>query len=425
MKALPARSGLHPPAAFGAAQGLRYGALGFPLAFLAVPLYVQLPGHYAGTLGVALPSLGLVLLLTRLADALADPFIGIAADRLFARSTQAAWGTGAVAAAGMALGFGALFFPPDDGAPLAWLAAWLLLTYVAYSALTVLHQAWGVRLGGEAAVRTRIVGWREGFGLIGVIVASVLPALAGLPASTAVLALSLAAGMALLARAPRPVRCTPAAGVPWVLPWRQAAFRRLLAIFLLNGIASAIPATLVLFFIRDRLQAPQAEPLLLGGYFLSAVCSLPLWTWAARRIGLARAWAAGMALALLSFGWTFTLGPGDVVAFGGVCVASGIALGADLTSPGALLSGVVQRADPRVAAQGVYVGWWNMATKLNLGVAAGLALPLLSWAGYAPGRQDGAALAALGVGYVIVPCALKLLAAGLLWRWWLQPGEPE
>jgi GPH family glycoside/pentoside/hexuronide:cation symporter len=37
------------------------------------------------------------------------------------------------------------------------------------------------------------------------------------------------------------------------------AFRRLLAVFMLNGIASAIPATLVLFFIQDRLQAPPAQ----------------------------------------------------------------------------------------------------------------------------------------------------------------------
>ena len=40
-----------------------------------------------------------------------------------------------------------------------------------------------------------------------------------------------------------------------------------LAIYLVNGIASAIPATLVLFFIRDRLQAPGLEPLFLLCYF--------------------------------------------------------------------------------------------------------------------------------------------------------------
>ena len=48
-----------------------------------------------------------------------------------------------------------------------------------------------------------------------------------------------------------------------------------------NGIdsktASAVPATLVLFFIRDRLQAPAWEPAFLGSYFAAAALSMPLW----------------------------------------------------------------------------------------------------------------------------------------------------
>jgi Na+/melibiose symporter-like transporter len=102
-----------------------------------------------------------------------------------------------------------------------------------------------------------------------------------------------------------------------------------------------------------------------------------------------------------------------------VCIASGVALGADLTLPGALLTGVVQRNGHSARAEGVYVGWWNSATKLNLGLAAGAALPLLALAGYAPGQRDAQALQALTLAYVVVPCALKLAAAALLWRWWI------
>jgi Na+/melibiose symporter-like transporter len=36
----------------------------------------------------------------------------------------------------------------------------------------------------------------------------------------------------------------------------QPAFRSLLLVFMVNGIASAVPATLILFFVQDRLQAP-------------------------------------------------------------------------------------------------------------------------------------------------------------------------
>ncbi|MFZ4650170.1 MAG: MFS transporter, partial [Rubrivivax sp.] len=57
-------------------QGVRYGALGLPLAFVALPLYVQLPNHYAREFGVPLGVLGALLLGARLLDAVADPLIG-------------------------------------------------------------------------------------------------------------------------------------------------------------------------------------------------------------------------------------------------------------------------------------------------------------------------------------------------------------
>jgi len=399
-------------------RGLRYGALGFALAFLSLPLYVVLPSHYAVHHGMPLATLGIVLLATRTLDATLDPFIGQAVDRAFAHSTRSAWSVAAVAAGVVGAGFAALFFPPvDSDALLAWLAGCLLATYVAFSVLTVVHQAWGARLGGDARQRSRVVAWREGCGLIGVLVASVLPSQFGMGVATVVLAATLAIGMALLAGAPQVPSSGGESPAHWALPWRSARFRLLLAVFMLNGIASAVPATLVLFFVRDRLQVANAEALLLCAYFASAIVSVPLWVRAVRSFGLAPAWFGGMGLAVAAFAWVLTLGAGDTAGFLAVCIASGVALGADLTIPGALLTGVVQRAGHGARAEGVYAGWWSSATKLNLGLAAGVALPLLAIAGYAPGHRDEQALRALSFAYVAVPCLLKLTAAALLWRW--------
>ena len=96
-----------------------------------------------------------------------------------------------------------------------------------------------------------------------------------------------------------------------------------------------------------------------------------------------------------------------------------------MTVPGALLTGVIQRAGHADRAEGVYVGWWTCATKLNLGLAAGAALPLLALAGYAPGLRDADALRALSLAYVAVPCGLKLIAAGLLYRGWITKRMDE
>ncbi len=412
----------------GWAQGLSYGSLGLPLAFVALPLYVILPNHYASAFGIPLATLGALLLGTRLLDAVADPWIGRWVDGLFGRSMAAVLGAAAVAALVLAAGFRGLFFPAVQGedALLMWCAALLAVTYLSYSVMSVLHQAWGARLGGDEAQRARIVSWREGLALAGVLVASVLPSVTGLSVASTVFALALAAGVALLARAPRPrVEAAGGAAPSLAAPLATPAFRLLLAIYLFNGVASAVPATLVLFFIRDRLQAPAWEPLFLASYFAAGALSMPLWLRAVARLGLARAWLAGMVLAIVTFAWAATLGIGDVAAYTLVCLASGVALGADLTLPGALLAGVIQRAGHGQRLEGGYFGWWNFATKLNLALAAGVALPLLGQLGYTPGSRAPDALYALTLAYCLLPCLLKLGAAALLWTLWIRNESPS
>ncbi len=415
-------------------QGVSYGALGLPLAFVALPLYVVLPNHYATQFGIPLATLGAVLLGARLVDAVADPLIGRAADGWLARGAAHAWWAIVLGALVLAVGFTALFFPQVQGTAslLVWCAVTLAITYLGYSVVTVVHQAWGARLGGNAAQRARIVAWREGLALAGVLVASVLPSLAGMPATTAAFALVLVIGVVWLRWSPRPAPSAELAPTPattpattpstaaaqhpvsMLLPFATPAFRRLLAVYLVNGIASAVPATLVLFFIRDRLQAPTYEPLFLASYFAAGALSIPLWVRTVRWLGLERAWRAGMVLAIAVFSWAALLGTGDVAAFTVVCALSGIALGADLTLPPALLTGVIQSAGHSERSEGAYFGWWHFATKLNLALAAGVALPALAWFGYAPGSRTPQALMAITAGYCLLPCLLKLGAALLL-----------
>ncbi|TAG84494.1 MAG: MFS transporter, partial [Burkholderiales bacterium] len=64
---------------------------------------------------------------------------------------------------------------------------------------------------------------------------------------------------------------------------------------------------------------------------------------------------------------------------------------------------------------GSYFGVWAFVTKANLALAAGLALPIVSALGYAVGKSDSN-LAALTYAYTLFPCALKLCALALLWK---------
>eukprot|EP01041_Mallomonas_annulata_P022640 gene22640-42982_t len=69
--------------AFGWRDGWRYGLMGLPLAFVALPVYVHLPDLYAQQYGVPLAALGGVLLLSRSIDAVVDPWLGRWGDRLY------------------------------------------------------------------------------------------------------------------------------------------------------------------------------------------------------------------------------------------------------------------------------------------------------------------------------------------------------
>lgn len=413
-------------------HGVRYGLLGLPLAFVALPLYVILPNHYAREFGAPLALLGAVLLAARLVDAVLDPWIGRWCDRLSARSVAALMLATGIAAMVLALGLWGLLFPPEavrsagTTALLTWAGLLMAVTYTAYSVVAVAHQAWGARLGGNEAQRSRVVAWREGLSLLGVLIAAVLPGTLGLGTTVATFAVLLALGWWAWSGSIAP-RAQVIEGIPpssGPSPLRQGAFLRLLAVFVLNGTASAVPATLVLFFVQDRLQAsPSVEPAFLATYFLCAALSIPLWVRVVARLGLARTWLVGMALAVVVFVWAATLGTGDVWPFLIVCALSGVALGTDLTLPSAMLAGLIGQLGERGQREGAYFGWWSFAAKLNLALAAGLALPLLAWFGYVPGARDEAALQTLTIAYCLLPCVLKLLASGALYALVIRPQQ--
>jgi Na+/melibiose symporter-like transporter len=413
---------------FSHAHSAGAGLLGLPLAFVALPVYVHLPHWYATHFGVSLTVLGLVLMLSRLSDALIDPWLGRLSDRLYAHSIRAVQKASAVAALLVVCGFVGLFFPPDQVVQesghtrlLGWAAGMLTLSHWAYSALSIMHQSWAAMLGGNAVQRSRLVAWREGLALSGVMLASVMPSLIGMDGTAVFLAVALLVGLVLWSRGVQPEPAAQGETSAWNLPWRFPEFRQLLGVFLLNGVASAVPATLVLFFVQDRIEAPSAlQPWFLSVYFVAGAVSLPLWLKAIAQWGLPRAWLLGMGMSVVTFAGVSLLEAGDAWLFVLACALSGLALGADLAVPAAMLNGLIDRLGFRGQAEGAFMGWWSLAGKLNLALAAGCALPLLGLWGYAPGQPTAQGLQALTLAYVVLPCALKLCAAASLYLFFIR-----
>ena len=394
-----------------------YAAPGLPLAMAMLPIYVLVPNFYAVDVGLGLGLTGAVLFAARLVDTFQDPWLGRLIDRVSGNGWNRLLVAGAV---GLALAMAALLIPPSGISPMllaAWLAVALIATYTLHSLVNITYLAWGARLSDQPAMRTRVAAWREGAGLFGVVLASLLPTLLatriGMSAALGVFALVFAVLLAiavvlLLIKADPPQRVHASEAQCWRLPLRNPAFRRLAAAFFINAVAVAIPATLALFFIADRLALPDQAGLFLALYFVSGALGLPLWTRLANRIGKARAWRIGMFTACAAFVWAATLDSGAAWAYAGVCVASGLALGADLALPPALLADVIP-ADQR-SSTAAYFGMWSLLAKLALALA-GLSLPLLALLDYQPGQPAGFNLALV---YAGLPCLLKLGAAALL-----------
>ena len=388
------------------------------LAAAGLPIYINAPKFYVDEYGVSLAALGVALFALRLVDVVQDPALGWLADRAERQRGPLV----ALCTVLMAVAMVGLFAVVPPIAPLAWFAVTLIVLFSAWSFLAIAFYAEGVRKAGTLGPggHLRLAGWREGGALLGVSIAAVAPVtlasltdrpFAGYAAGFAVVAL--VAGWAMRREwGQGDLSDRVPAGVALREVLRDGLSRRLLLLALVNATPVAVTSTLFLFFVESRLGAPDLSGPLLLLFFLSAAASTPLWSVAAQRYGAKPVLLAGMGLSVVAFVFAATLGTGDVVLFALICAASGAALGADTT----LLPAIFARRLATIApGAGAGFGLWNFVSKFTLAFVAVIMLPLLQTRGFVSGTVNPPeALAMLTVLYAVVPCALKLLAIGLL-----------
>ena len=394
-----------------------YAVFAGVLAAAGLPIYIHAPKYFVDEYGVSLAALGVVLFGLRLLDVVQDPLLGWLSRRF------GAWRRGSVAVAGvvMALAMVGLFAVTPPIAPVAWFAVTLALLFSAFSFLTITFYAQGVQkagsMGGDSG-HVRLATWRESGALLGISLAAVLPvalvSLTGAPFALFAVLFAVAVVFAVFAMRSEWRAGGVVDGVGFRPILNDPLARRLLIIALLNSTPVAVTSTLFLFFVESRLGAIGWEGPLLLLFFLAAAASAPVWGRIAGQIGAKRALLVGMALAIASFGCAAFLGSGDVVAFALVCVASGAALGADMTLLPAIFARRMSDIAPE-AAEGF--GLWSFVSKFTLAFAAVALLPLLEASGFEPGLDTTAsaeALTTLTLMYAVLPCVLKLIAMALL-----------
>jgi len=386
-----------------------FGLFAAMLAAAGLPLYIHAPKFYVDEYGVSLAALGTVLFALRLIDVVQDPLLGRLASRLQdMRAVSVA--IAVITMAGAMLG---LFAVAPPFAAVAWFALMLTLVFSSFSYLTICFYAEGVssaaRLTGQGHLQ--LARWRETGALLGICAASVAPVLIGGYGGFA-LAFALLAAVAIRSMHREWRGAAVGGGTGFLTVLRDPVARKLLLVALFNAAPVAVSSTLFLFFVESRLQAPGWEGPFLLLFFLSAALAAPFWGKLAETAGARRVLLIGMVLSILSFGSAIWLGAGDTWAFGLICLASGAALGADMTLLPALFARRMAEISPGASEA---FGLWSFVSKFTLAFAAVTLLPLLEAGGFTAGGDNGAgALWLLSLLYGAVPCLLKLLAIGLL-----------
>lgn len=402
-----------------------YALPAFVLAFPTIPVFVLLPSYYGDTLGLGLTVVGSVFFALRLLDVISDPLLGILSDRLPNRYGKRRLPI----LVGAVLGAPALVFllsPPED-VTIGYLALWGGLLYLSWTAIQIPYQAWAVDLAPDYDVRTKLNGAREGMGLLGILAVGAMSfALGDYPERTQLQIIAwgtvgcgLVAFFFLIRFVPeRKVRQTP---LNLKFPFGNKLFLRVLSAWFLNGLANGFPAVCLPLFLSYVLGAEGAERNgFLFVYFLFAVLGIPVWMWLAGKVGKHRTWCFSMILACLVFVWVPFLNAGDFLAFGIICALTGLALGSDLSLPPAIQGDCADWDRYRFKEErtGGLFAYWSMATKMALGVAVGIAFPVLGAFGVAEGEEQvtQAGETALVVIYALVPCVLKIMAVAMMWR---------
>jgi Na+/melibiose symporter-like transporter len=415
------------------AQILSYGILALPLAFAGLPLYIHAPDFYTRVHGMELGAIGAVLLCVRMLEAFLDPALGFVCDRLAPYRT-------ALLVTGSALlitGITCIFWGPISMMPVpVWLGLSLLISAIGFSLLNITVNVIGAFWHPDAAQKIRISSYREGFGLAGLLLASILPALlsyvwgatysyilipvvlTGLSAASLILFFS--------ANSRRENKAIPA---------DRSHPTKFLFLNILCGenkyfygtcfltyLAGAFPAVLVLFFVQDYLGVTNQAGIFLILYFISAAAFLPVWAWITKKTDARTAWLLAMSVSILSFVSVILLQQDDAILFGVICILSGCALGADLAIPPVMLAQRLE-AQFKTSESGQAYAILNLLPKIALAIASGIAFFILDRFGFVVGGENSAdALFVLLMLYSLLPCGLKAASAILLWKNTLHTG---
>jgi Na+/melibiose symporter-like transporter len=280
--------------------------------------------------------------------------------------------------------------------------------------------------------RTRVASFRQGFNLVGLVVATVIPALilmqkgngaAEVLSGMSWIILGLLPLCALLAFAAVP-DLTPAESKPTeslrrqIRPlWRNGPFRRIAIAMFIAYAAETARITITLFFARDAIGVSNIGAVYVY-YFVAGLIGVPVWAILGNRMGKHRAMVLAFVILIILNTAIFFLEHGQELAFTILFVAKGLCFGAQEMLPAAMIADSVDvdTAKTRKARPGLFFAVIGILAKSGQAIGQGISLNLLAFAGYeASGGNGEAAVLSPKLLYAILPNFLILASIWLIW----------
>lgn len=410
-------------------QIFNYSLLALPLAFVGLPIYVNISDFYAKEFALNLSLIGVLLLFVRAIDFLQDPFIGYFSD-LAAQKNIGHKKIILLAALFLSLSFFLLFNPPKFLDPLfiaVWFVVFLTLTYTFFNFAVINFESIAAMIAKDQSQRISINSAKEFFGLLGILLASITPTVLSYFFnndlgriyffSSLIFAVLLLFIIIFFFRRVEIIQEKARRDLSLKTIFQEVLqnkiFLKFLLIFLINSIAVSIPAATVIFYVEDILQAQEGFGFFLAIYFLSGCIFIPLWKFLAQKFGKIEVWIFSIVGSVLTFILAYFLNSENAQYFYLISFLSGMFLGADLIMPPAIIADIIFYKKDKISS---YMSLWNMTTKMGLMIASSSSLIFLGSLNYQPGSLEKSGIWAIPFIYAIVPCLLKSVVIILLFR---------
>ena len=435
-----------------ASASLGIGSLDYIVAIFLLKYYTNYTGLDAMWAGVA-------LLIGKAFDAVSDPIMGYVSDR-----TRSRWGRRRpwflLGAVPLAISLIGMFSARPEWSQ-TQLFAWLVVTNILYwlgcTLVEVPHAAYGSEMTSTHRERISVMGWRQGFATVGLLLGGVLMFTVLEQAVDAATAEATARGLsgeavaevARIARGEAHGRISNWLAVYVVVviviaflgtreqrgahppprdtlfgdfgdALRSHPFRIYALAFIVGQIADGLTATLALYTIEEwwGLGDPHPKFILLG-YMAMAALSIPVWMRVAVHFEKGRMLAAGTAMGAIGLlAMLFVPQIGLWWAYASFYFA-GVGLGVRTVMAMAIVPDIVDDDEVRTRTRkdGAYFGILSLLRKLARSLAIGISGIGLGIFGYVSGsvQQDADAQRGIIIMFCVVPIVFTTGAAILFW----------